>query len=207
MSSFGAGLGGVIGSSLGAADLTSGQNAVNGISSGFQQTVQPDINFGQSFMPAASNTAQNLTNVAGNTQSYNQFMQGYTNTPAAQYQLQQADATTNSTAAAGGQLLSGANERQLSTINNGIVSQNANSAYNEYLSGNNQAFNQLSTSFGDLLQGVGVGTTATGQVAGVDNSQIGATSQIAQAQAKNDQSKGAGIGSMFSGLGGLATSF
>ena len=38
---------------------------------------------------------------AGNTQGYNEFMQGYTNTPAAQYQLQQADAVQNNSAAAG----------------------------------------------------------------------------------------------------------
>lgn len=207
MSSFGAGLGGVIGSSLGASDLAAGQSAVNGVSSGFADTVSPYNTFGQSFMPGASSVANNITNTAGTTEGYNQFMQGYTNTPAAQYQLQQANQVQNNSAAASGDLLSGANERALGTIDNGIVSTNANTAYNEYLQGNNQQFGQLTSALTSLLGGVGVGTTATGQQAGVDSSQIGATSQIAQAQAKNDQSKGTGIGSMFNGLGSLATSF
>lgn len=204
--SIGSGLGTVIGSSLAASDLTSGSNAVNGISSGFAGTVAPDINFGQSFLPNATQLGNNLTNNNG-PQGYNDFMSTYTNTPAAQYQLQQADAVQSSSAASKGQLLSGANERGLATINNGIVSQNANTAYNEYLSGNNQQFNQLSTSFGDILNAIGVGNTASGQVAGVDTSQMGATSNIAQAQAKNDQSKGSGIGSLFGGLGSMATAF
>lgn len=207
MSSFGAGLGSVIGSSLGAADLQNGQSAVNGVSSDFASTVSPYNSFGQSFMPSTSAVGSNIASTAGTTQGYNQFMQNYTNTPAAQYQTQQANAAQNSSAAANGSLLSGANERALGTIDSGITSTSANTAYNEYLSGNNQAFGQLTSAFGSLLGGVGVGTTATGQEAGVDTSQIGATSQIAQAEAKNDQSKGSGLGSMFSGLGSVAASF
>lgn len=207
MSSFGAGLGSVIGSSLGAADLSAGQSAVNGVSSDFASTVSPYNSFGQSFMPATSAVGNNIASTAGTTQGYNQFMAGYTNTPAAQYQTQQGDAAQNNSAAANGSLLSGSNERALSTINQGITSTSANNAYNEYLSGNNQAFGQLTSAFGSLLGGIGTGTTATGQEAGVDTSQIGATSQIAQAQAKNDQAKGSGVGSMMSGLGSIATSF
>lgn len=207
MSGFGAGLGTVAGSSLAAGDLSSGLSAVNGTSMGFQQTTDPYDTFGRSFMPAASNVGGNIAGAAGGTQSYDDFMKNYTNTPAAQYQLQQANQTTNSSAAAKGNLLSGSNLRNLSTIDNGIVSTGANNAYNEYLAGNNQQFGQLTSAFSSLLGGVGVGTTATGQQAGVDASQIGATSQIAQAQAKNDQSKGSGIGSMFSGLGSFAAAF
>lgn len=207
MSSFGGGLGTVIGSGLAANDLNAGSNEVNNISSGFAGTAAPFVGFGSSVIPQAGTALNNINSTAGTTQGYNQFMQGYTNTPAAQYQLQQADQTQNSSAAATGNLLSGANERGLATINNGIVSQNANNAYNEYLSGNNQQFGQLTSAFGDMLGAIGVGTTATGQVAGVDTEQQNATSQLAQAQAKNDQSKGTGIGSMFSGLGSLGTSF
>lgn len=207
MADFGAGLGTVIGASMGSADLGAGLDSVNGVSSGFGSSVAPYNSFGQSFLPGATSTIGEVKEKAGTTQGYDQFMSGYTNTPAAQYQLQQADAAQNNSAAAKGQLLSGANERALGTINNGIVSQNANAAYNEYLQGNSQQFGQLETALGNMFQAIGVGQTATGQAAGVDSSQIGAQSQIAQAQAKNDQSKGSGLGSMFGGLGSMAAMF
>jgi hypothetical protein len=207
MSSFGGGLGTVIGSSLAAGDLNAGSNEVNNISNDFGSSVAPYNNFGQSFLPGTTNAINNLQTTAGQTQGYNQFMQGYTNTPAAQYQLQQANAVQNSSAAANDSLLSGANERALGTIDNGIVSQNANNAYNEYLQGNNQQFGQLETALGNMFSAIGVGQTATGQTAGVDTSQIGAQSAIAQAQAKNDQNKGSGLGSMFSNFGSLAAAF
>ena len=207
MSIFGAGLGSVIGSSLGSQDLSNASNEVSGISGGFGNTVQPYNAFGQSQIPAAAGAIGNISNVAGTAQDYNTFMQNYTNTPAAQYQLQQANQVQNNSAAASGGLLSGANERALGTIDQGIVSQGANTAYNEYLQGNQQNFGQLESSLGNMFNAIGVGTTATGQQAGVDTAQMGATSQIAQAQAKNDQSKGSGLGSMFGGLGSLATVF
>ena len=114
--------------------------------------------------------------------------------------MQQADAVQNNSAAATGGLLSGSNERALGAINNGIVAGNANKAYDEYLAGNNQQFGQLESALGNMFNAIGVGTTATGQQAGVDTSQLTAQSNIAQAQAKNNQAKGSGIGSMFSGL-------
>jgi hypothetical protein len=52
-----------------------------------------------------------------------------------------------------------------------------------------------------------VGTTATGQQAGVDAAQMRSDTSIAEAQAKNDQSFGNGLGSLFSGIGGLAFAF
>ena len=246
---FGGGLGAIVGAQIGAGDLNAGQTAVtnttgaaatdvnsvaggatagvNNIAGGFTGTTQPYNTFGQSFLPGASNAVSGVQNAAGGTQSYNTFMSGYTNTPAAQYQLQQADQEQNNSAAARGDLLSGANERGLSTINSGIVSQNANTAYNEYLQGNQQGFGQLETALGNMFSAIGIGQTATGQQAGIDASQIGATSSIAgsnigamsniagsninatsniaQAQAKNSQSKGSGLGSLFNGLGMFGT--
>ena len=78
-------------------------------------------------------------------------MSSYTNTPAAQYQLQQANQAQNNSAAASGNLLSGSNERALGTIDQGIVSQGANTAYNEYLQGNQQGFGQLESPLGICL--------------------------------------------------------
>ena len=208
MSNFGAGLGSVIGSSLAAGDLSAGQKAVDNTATGFgENTAGPYNSFGQSFLPTAANAINGIAGTAGSVQGYNDFIKNYQTTPAAQYQEQQADAVQNSGAAAKGQVLSGSNERALSTINQGIAAQNANTAYDEYLKGNSQGFGQLEQSLGNMFQAIGVGTTATGQIAGVDNAQIGATSQIAQAQAKNDNSKGSGIGSMFSGLGAAALAF
>jgi len=58
-----------------------------------------------------------------------------------------------------------------------------------------------------MFQAIGVGQTATGQQAGVDTAQINATSQLAQAQAKQGDAKGSGLGSMFNGLGSAFASF
>lgn len=201
MSSFGAGLGQVIGGALGAKDLQAGLDSVGQEQGGFNNSTKAYNQFGQSFLPTATAGINNAVTKSGNTLGYDDFMKNYTNTPAAQYQLQQADAVQNNSAAAKGGLLSGANERALGTINNGIVAGNANTAYNEYLAGNNQQFGQLESALGNMFSAIGVGTTATGQQAGVTNATIGAESQIAQAQAKNDSSKGSGIGSIFGGLG------
>lgn len=197
---FGGGLGTAIGAQIGSQDIQEGQNAVNNVASSFNSSTQPYNTFGQSFLPQATSAIGGISTAANNTQGYNQFMSSYTNTPAAQYQLQQADQAQNNSAAASGGLLSGANERALGTINNGIVSQNANNAYNEYLSGNSQQFGQLESALGNMFSAIGVGQTATGQQASVDTAQIGATSQLAQAQAKQGDAKGSGLGSMFNGL-------
>jgi hypothetical protein len=206
MSSFGQGLGTVIGSSMGADALQNGSNQVTNAVTGFSNASGQYNGFGQSFLTPAANAIETQSQVAGN-QSYDDFMKNYTNTPAAQYQLQQADQVQNNSAAAKGSLLSGANERALGTINNGIVSQNANTAYNEYLAGNQQNFGQLEASLGNMFNAIGVGQTQNGQLAGVTGADIGAQSSLAQAQAKNDQAKGSGLGSMFSGLGSFAAAF
>jgi hypothetical protein len=158
-------------------------------------------------LPTTTSAISNIQGKAGNVQDYNTFMSGYQNTPAAQYQIQQADQAQNNSAAATGGLLSGANERALGTINQGITAQGANTAYNEYLQGNQQGFGQLESALGNMFSAIGVGQTATGQQAGVDTAQIGATSSIAQAQAKNAESKGSGLGSLFGGLGSMAMAF
>lgn len=206
LSDFGAGLGAVIGGEEGASDLNDANHSNTSVASNFGSTVAPYNSFGASFLAPATNTIDNISSVAGSDPNlnYNTFMKNYTNTPAAQYQLEQANTVQNSSAAATGSLLSGANERALATIDNGIVAQNANQAYTNYLAGNNQQFGQLEQSLGNMFNAIGVGTTATGQMENLDVENMNANSQIAQAQAKNDQSKGSGFGSMFSGLGSLA---
>lgn len=204
MGDFGSGLGAIIGAHEGSEDLSAGMNSVNGISGGFQNTVQPYNNFGQSFLGSATGAINGIANTAG-TESYQDFMKNYQASPGAQYTQQQATEAQNNSAAATGQLLSGTNERALSTINQGVAGTQANQAYGSYLAGNQQNFGQLESALGNMFGAIGIGTQATGQEAGVDTAQMGATSQIAQAQAKNDQSKGSGIGSLFSGIGSIVS--
>lgn len=202
-SGLGGGIGTLIGAQIGSEDITQGENTVTANTNAIQGQQQPFINFGQSFLPGASNAIGGASNFANNTEGYNQFMSSYTNTPAAQYQLQQANEGQNNTAAAKGGLLSGANERAIGTINNGIVSQNANTAYNEYLSGNNQQFGQLESALGNMFQAISVGQTGTGQDVSSTNAENTDVTALAQAQAKQGNAKGSGLGSIFSGLGSM----
>lgn len=207
MANFGEGLGQFVGAELGAQDLSNamanntsiGANFVNG-------QAGPYNSFGQSFLQPTTTAINDVSKTAG-TQSYEDFMKNYTTSPGAQYQIGQATEAQNNSAAAKGKLLSGSNERALSSINQDIASTYANQAYGSYLAGNQQNFGQLETALGNMFNAIGVGTTATGQIAGVDTSQMNSQAQIAAAQAKNDQGKGSGLGSMFSGLGSFAAMF
>lgn len=207
MPSFGEGLGQFVGAEIGAADLRQGAKDVNGTADIFRSGTEPYNQFGQSFLPAASGAVSGVADKAGSTMGYDQFMSNYEASPGVKYQLQQGQEAQNESAASTGQLLSGTNQRAIQGITNGIVSTGANNAYNEYLAGNNQQFGQLETSLGNMFKAIGVGQTATGQEAGVASSQLTQQSALAQAQAKNDQGKGSGLGSMFSGLGSLAVAF
>lgn len=209
MASFGDGLGTIIGGEEAAGDLNAGSNTVNNVAGGFNGATAPYNSFGQSFLPAAASGINNISSVAGSDPNlnYDTFMKNYETSPGAKYEMGLADTVQNNSAAATGQLLSGANERALSDINQGIGSKYANQAYTNYLGGNSQQFGQLESALGNMFHAIGVGTTATGQQAGVANSQMNDQSYIAAQQAKNDQSKGSGFGSIFSGIGSLAAAF
>jgi hypothetical protein len=209
MSDFGSGLGGVIGSGLAMSDLNSARSKINDIATNFTGATQPYDQFGQSFLNPATNAIKHIGGVAGADPNlnYNTFMSNYETSPAAKYEMGVADAAQNSSAAANGGLLSGANERALAGINTGIASTYANNAYTNYLTGNQQQFGQLQSALGNMFNAIGVGTTATGQQAGVDAAQMRGDASIAEAQAKNDQSFGSGLGSLFSGLGAMAFAF
>lgn len=207
MSDFGSGLGGIIGGALASNDLNNASNAVNGMAGNFNASTEPYNQFGQSFLPAVPATMNEAAAVAQSTPSFGDFMKGFSMSPGAQYTLGQATEAQNNSAAAQGGLLSGTNERALTSIANGITSNDIAQQYGLTLAGNNQQFGQLQSLIGNMFQGIGVGQTATGQQAGVTNAQIGAQSNIAQAQAKADQSTGSGFGSLFSGIGSVASKF
>lgn len=204
---FGGGLGAVIGANMASNDIDNRLSDINGTVSDFQQTTDPYNSFGQSFLNPATSAVTGVQKAANSTQGYNDFMSSYTNTPAAQYQVGQANKVQENSAAANGGVLSGSNLRSLATIDNGIVAGNANTAYNEYLQGNQQQFGQLESALGNMFSAIGVGQTATGQQDTLDAAKIGADTNIASTQQKNDQQKGAGIGSMFNGLGGASFGF
>lgn len=201
------GIGTLIGAGIADSDLSKGMDSVNGISTGFQGATQPYTDFGKSFLSKAGGAIDNLNSVAGSGLSYDDFMKNYQTSPGAKYQMGQADEAQNNSAAATGKLLSGGNERALSTINQGIASTYANQAFGNYLAGNQQHFGQLNSALGDMFSAIGVGTTTNSQVAGVDTANMNAQSSLAAAKAKNDQGKGSGLGSIFSGLGSFATMF
>ena len=203
-SMFGSGLGSVLGSEYAMRDLNSGQSNINTIGANFTGMTQPYNQFGQSFLNPATNAINRIGGIAGADPNlnYNTFMSNYQTSPGAKYEMGVADAAQNSSAAASGGLLSGANERALAGINTGIASTYANNAYTNYLSGNQQMFGQLQGALSNMFQGIGVGTTATGQQASVDASQMYADTNMAKAQAENDQKFGSGLGSLFSGFFG-----
>lgn len=204
---FGEGLGQFIGAEIGANDLGKGLDSVNGTADHFGGTVAPYNEFGQSFLPQASNAIGGVSDKAGSTMGYDDFMKNYQQSPGVKYQIQQGEEAQNESAASTGQLLSGTNERALAGVRQGIAATGANTAYNEYLQGNNQQFGQLESALGSMFSAIGVGTTATGQQAGVNAQQMKSQSDIAQAQAKNDAGKGSGLGSMFGNIGSLAAMF
>lgn len=207
MASFGEGLGGLVGGIVGHEDINAGIGRVNDAASSFGSSVAPYNAFGQSFLNQATVSANRIEDVAQNVQGYDDFVKNYQTSPAAQYAIGQGTEAVNNSAAARGKLLSGGNERALATMQQGIASQFMNQAYGQYLAGNNQQFSQLEQSLGNMFKAIGIGQTATGQEAGVTSSQMGANAQLAAAQAKNDQGKGSGLGSIFSGLGSFATMF
>lgn len=207
MAGFGEGLGQVIGASMGAEDLGRGLDSINGTASGFDAKVAPYEGFGASFLPATDKAITGVSDKAGTTMGYDDFMAHYQQSPGVKYQIQQGEEAQNESAASTGGLLSGTNLRALTGIRQGIAATGANTAYDEYLKGSSTQFGQLETALGNMFQAIGVGTTATGQQAGVTTGQMNNQAAMAQAQAKNDASKGSGIGSMFSGLGSLAAAF
>lgn len=209
MADFGSGLGTIMGSEEARSDLSQGSGRVNDIASSFGAGTGPFQEFGQSFLSPAGGQINKIASVAGSDPNlnYNTFMSNYSTSPGAKYEIGVANDAQNNSAAASGKLLSGSNERALADIDTGIASKYANTAFGNYLQGSNTQFGQLESALGNMFNAIGVGTTATGQQAGVQSANINAQSQIAQAQAKNDQSKGSGFGSLFSGLGTAAVAF
>lgn len=204
---FGAGLGSIIGAGLGNSDIQSGMDAVTGLGGQGAAATSPFIGFGQGLLGSAGDAIGKVNNAAGNVPQFDDFMKNFQLSNGAQYQMGQSlEAADNSASAAGG-LLSGANLRNRETIAQGITSTDAQAQYSATLAGNNQAFGQDTAAAATTLAGVGVGTGAAATAQSGINSQMTQQANLAAAQAKNDQGKGSGIGSMLGGIGGIAAKF
>lgn len=204
---FGEGLGQLIGGAMASDTLGEGMMTVRGLGDQAGAVMAPFVGFGQSFMDPASTMAGKLSSTAGKVPQFQDFMKDFKLSEGGKYTLGQTLEAADTSAAARGGLLSGANLRARETAANGIVSQDIAQQYGLSLQGNAQQFGQLSSAFGSLLSGVNLGSGAAGTAVGALNSQMQTQAQLAAAQAKADQSKGSGIGSMFSGIGSMAAKF
>lgn len=197
---FGGALGDIIGGGMGSDAIQAGMDAVAGLGGAGQKMVQPFIDFGTGLLPEAGTAIDKVNASAGNVPQFQDFMKDFTLSNGAQYQMDKTLGAADTSAAARGQLLSGANLRNQMELANGIVSGDVAQQYGLTLGGNQQAFNQLQGAAGTTLQGVGVGTTGAGIGMQGIVAQMQAQAALAAAQAKSDSQKGGGIGSLVGGF-------
>ena len=156
---FGEGLGQVVGGLIADDSLQEGKQNVSRIASEFGGTAKPYSDFGSSFLAPTANVLlgqttnksigmQRLMGTGDDVTQYDDFMKDYQTSDAAKYAIGQGTEAINNSAAAKGKLLSGSNLRGLATMQQGISSQFANQAYDQYLKGQSQQFGQLETEFG-----------------------------------------------------------
>lgn len=207
MAGFGSGLGTLIGAGMADDSLQEGKQKVDGVATGFNQSTAPYNQFGQSFLPQATDMIGDVRQKAGEVQSYDDFAKSYEMSPGVKYQMGQGLEAQDMGASARGQLLSGTNTRAREEIAQGIAGKGLNTAYDQYLKGNSQQFGQLETALGNMFGAIGVGTTATGQQAGVASSNMAQQAALAKSEAENDRAKGGGLGDMFGGIGSIFSAF
>lgn len=207
MAGFGDALGAIIGSGMAKDTLQDASANVAGVAGGATAPLQPYIGFGSSLLQPASDAIANLGAQSHRVPQFQDFMKDFKLSEGGQYALGQSLEAADTSAAARGGLLSGANLRARSGIANNIVSQDIAQQYGMTLQGNQQQFGQMQSVLQNMFQGIGVGQTATGQQTGLATAQMQQQSALAQAEAKADASKGSGFGSMFQGIAGMASKF
>ena len=167
---FGGGLGGSHRRSDWGQDLSAGQNSVNNDTSNFTNTTQPYNTFGQSFLqPATARSA---------TSTYRGTIRRATTSlcPATQYAGCAVPATASGPSTEQQRRRDWQSAFRLQRTRarhhqQGIVAQNANTAYNEYLPATVKQFGQLESALGNMFNAIGVGQTATGST-GVDRRRL-----------------------------------
>lgn len=201
---FGDAFGNIIGGAMGSDAIAKGQQVVGGLGLAMQQKIDPFINFGTDFMPGAQEALGGANYLAkyAPVKQFGDFMKDFKMSTGAQYQMDKALGAADTSAAARGSLLSGANLRSREEIAQGVTATDMASQYAQTLAGNQQAFGQLNTAGLSQLAGVGVGTQALGLSTQALTAQMNAQAQLAASQAKSGSQKGGGIGSMMGGLFG-----
>jgi hypothetical protein len=167
-----------------------GMNTLNTANQAVQQQYQPYSTTGTN---ALNTLNSSLANGTGFAQSFNPS--NYINTPGYQFQLQQGENAVNSSAAAKGNALSGGTLTALQNYGSGLANSTYNQAYQNYLAGTQQQYNQLSG-----LASLGLG--ATNQAA---NANLSTANGVSNLYTQQGNAQAAGIIGQQNALNGAIT--
>lgn len=182
---------------FGAQDPSAAANPyLSGIEGGMNKYLSPYMDAGKSAMGTLMGQYGGLVNDPG--AMMNKIGAGFQQSPGFQFQTQQAGDAANRASAAGGMLGSPMQQQNIASTVNGLAQQDYGNYMNRGMSMYNQGLSGLSH-VGDMgLQGAGMMSQGLLQ-------QLLAQAQNAYAGAANsNQSMGGGIGSLASGIAGLA---
>lgn len=210
------GIGSIIGSGLASSDIGSGINSVNSNTSTAASKLQPYNTMGQLTMPAigndllgtgsaSDNIGQGRVNSSTNPVDFESFAKNYSMSEGGKYDLEAGLGAQDSSSAAKGGLLSGANQRALTSVAEGVASKDLLSQYQAMLTGQNQDFNQRETSYNNIFGQEQLGEKSAASQAYAYSAANSSLSSLYGAQASASSSKGSGIGSAVSGISNLAT--
>jgi hypothetical protein len=155
--------------------------------------------------PGSSQIGQGRIDQAGNPLDFEDFAKNYNTSEGAQYLMNTAAQAQDSTAAAKGGLLSGANLRAQTGITEGIANQDLNAQYEAMLKGQQQDFQQRETSYQNLYgqeaMGLQAGIAEAGTYAQGARAIGSLYSSQAQAAGQTGTGFGQALGSLFGAIG------
>jgi hypothetical protein len=216
------GLGGLIGNLFGQSNVNDaiqgGVNAVNQDTWAGAMSVAPFTAAGANYIQPTINTLLNpgtgSSNIGMgrissdvNPVDFETFAKNYNASEGAQYLMRTAAEAQNSSAAAKGGLLSGANLRAQTGIAEGIANQDLLDQYKAFTTGQQQDFQQRETSYQNLYgqeaMGLQAGTAQAGVFAQGARALGSLSSTQAQAAAQQSSGFGSALGTIFKGIGML----
>jgi Ca2+/Na+ antiporter len=216
------GIGGLIGNLFGSSNanaaIQAGMSDVSGLTQAGVQQLAPYNEVGASYLgPVAgdlldsstgsSNIGQGRINAPTNPVDFENFASNFNESEGAKYLQQTATEAQNSTAAAKGGLLSGANLRSLTGITEGIANQDLLEQYKAFTSGQQQDFQQRETSYQNLYGQEAMGLQAATAEAGTFAQGARAMGSLAGTQATIAQQQsnafGSSLGNIFKGIASL----
>lgn len=173
---------------------TNANNTLEGVAGNFGNIINPYIQAGTNAIPAYQNMISQMSNPS---QYITQLMQGYQLTPQAQYAEQQGIRGANAAAAAGGMAGSGAEQKELERLTQGITQQDQQQYLMNRLGISNEALSGLNNL-------IGTGEKGAKQYGSVMSKLADAASQAQVGQAEaGEQGKTGAIGGGLSLLGNL----